>query len=45
VELILPDQGALLARVTPDAVESLALAVGKDVVVLVKSTSIEVLPG
>ena len=45
VEITLPDRGALLARVTPDAVERLALAVGKDVVALVKSTSIKVLPG
>jgi molybdate transport system ATP-binding protein len=45
VEISLPDQSALLARVMPDAIERLALAVGKDVVALVKSTSIEVLPG
>ena len=40
VEVILPDQGALLARVTPDAIERLSLAIGKDVMALVKSTSI-----
>jgi molybdate transport system ATP-binding protein len=45
VEVVLPDRGALLARVTLDAIDRLALAIGKDVVALVKSTSIEVLPG
>jgi molybdate transport system ATP-binding protein len=38
----LPD-GALLARVTPDAIMRLGLAVGSPVLALIKSTSIEVL--
>ena len=42
VEIALPD-GALLARVTPDAVARLALAPGGPVLALIKSTSIEVL--
>lgn len=42
VEIALPD-GALLARVTPDAVVQLALAPGSPVLALIKSTSIEVL--
>ena len=44
VEIALPD-GALLARVTPDAVARLALAPGGPVLALIKSTSIEVLGG
>jgi molybdate transport system ATP-binding protein len=41
VEIQLP-AGALLARVTPDAVARLGLAPGGDVLALIKSTSIEV---
>jgi molybdate transport system ATP-binding protein len=41
VEVALPD-GALLARVTPDAVARLGLTVGGPVLALIKSTSIEV---
>jgi molybdate transport system ATP-binding protein len=44
VEIALPD-GALLARVTPDAIARLALAPGGPVLALIKSTSIEVLGG
>jgi molybdate transport system ATP-binding protein len=44
VEIALPD-GALLSRVTPDAVTRLALAPGDPVLALIKSTSIEVLGG
>ena len=42
VEIALPD-GALLARVTPDAIARLALSPGIPVLALIKSTSIEVL--
>jgi molybdate transport system ATP-binding protein len=42
VEVALPD-GALLSRVTPDAIVRLGLAVGSPVLALIKSTSIEVL--
>jgi len=42
VELALPD-GALLARVTPDAVARLALLPGAPALALIKSTSIEVI--
>jgi molybdate transport system ATP-binding protein len=42
VEIALP-QGALLSRVTPDAVQRLALAQGVPVLALIKSTSIEIL--
>jgi molybdate transport system ATP-binding protein len=42
VEIALPD-GALLARVTPDAVVRLGLSTGAPVLALIKSTSIEVL--
>jgi molybdate transport system ATP-binding protein len=42
VEIALPD-GALLARVTPDAIVRLALTPGGPVLALIKSTSIEVL--
>jgi molybdate transport system ATP-binding protein len=45
VEIALPDQKALLARVTLDAVDRLALAVGKDVVALIEAAAIEILPG
>jgi molybdopterin-binding protein len=45
VDVALPDGVELLARVTPDAIERLTLAVGRDVVALVKSMSIEILPG
>lgn len=44
VEIGLPS-GALLARVTPDAVARLGLAPGENVLALIKSTSIEVLGG
>jgi molybdate transport system ATP-binding protein len=44
VEIALPD-GALLARVTPDAIVRLALAPGGPVLALIKSTSVEVLGG
>ena len=44
VEIALPD-GALLARVTPDAIARLALSPGAPVLALIKSTSIEVLSG
>jgi molybdate transport system ATP-binding protein len=44
VEVALPD-GALLARVTPDAIARLALSPGSPVLALIKSTSIEVLGG
>jgi molybdate transport system ATP-binding protein len=44
VEIALPD-GALLARVTPDAVLRLALVPDAPVLALIKSTSIEVLDG
>ncbi len=44
VEIALPD-GALLARVTPDAIARLALVPGGPVLALIKSTSIEVLEG
>ncbi|MSP01652.1 MAG: molybdenum ABC transporter ATP-binding protein [Acetobacteraceae bacterium] len=44
VEIALPE-GALLARVTPDAVARLGLAPGGPVLALIKSTSIEVLGG
>jgi molybdate transport system ATP-binding protein len=39
------DRESLLARVTPDAIELLGLAPGHEVVALVKSVSIEILPG
>jgi molybdate transport system ATP-binding protein len=42
VEIALPS-GALISRVTPDAIARLALAPGKPVLALIKSTSIEVL--
>ncbi len=42
VEIALPD-GVLLSRVTPDAIERLALEPGSAVLGLIKSTSIEVL--
>ena len=44
VEIALPD-GALLARVTPDAIARLSLSPGGPVLALIKSTSIEVLDG
>ena len=44
VEIALP-HGALIARVTPDAIARLALAPGNPVLALIKSTSIEVLGG
>ena len=44
VEIALPD-GALLARVTQDAIVRLVLAPGRPVLALIKSTSIEVLGG
>ena len=44
VEIALPT-GALLSRVTPDAIVRLALSPGKPVLGLVKSTSIEVIGG
>jgi molybdopterin-binding protein len=42
VEIALPD-GALLSRVTPDAVARLGLSPGGPVLALIKSTSIEML--
>jgi molybdate transport system ATP-binding protein len=42
VEIALPS-GALLARVTPDAIDRLRLSPGGPVLALIKSTSIEVL--
>ena len=42
VEIALP-KGALLSRVTPDAIARLALSSGSPVLALIKSTSIEVL--
>jgi molybdate transport system ATP-binding protein len=42
VEIMLPE-GALLSRVTPDAIANLALSPGTPVLALIKSTSIEVL--
>jgi molybdate transport system ATP-binding protein len=44
VEIALAE-GALLARVTPDAIDRLALSPGGPVLALIKSTSIEVLAG
>ena len=44
VEIALPD-GALLARVTPDAIVRLGLKIGGPVLALIKSTSIEVIGG
>jgi molybdate transport system ATP-binding protein len=44
VEIALAE-GALLARVTPDAIDRLALSLGCPVLALIKSTSIEVLAG
>ena len=44
VEIGLPN-GGLLSRVTPDAVMRLGLSSGSPVLALIKSTSIEVLPG
>jgi molybdate transport system ATP-binding protein len=44
VEIALAE-GALLARVTPDAIARLALSPGGPVLALIKSTSIEVLGG
>jgi molybdate transport system ATP-binding protein len=44
VEIAL-DAGSLLARVTPDAVDLLGLAPGREVVALVKAGLIEILPG
>jgi molybdate transport system ATP-binding protein len=38
------DDGSLLARVTPDAIELLGLAPGREVMALIKSVSIEILP-
>lgn len=42
VEIALPD-GALISRVTPDAITKLALGTDRPVLALIKSTSIEVL--
>jgi len=42
VEIALPS-GALIARVTPDAIVRLGLAPDRPVLALIKSTSIEVL--
>jgi molybdate transport system ATP-binding protein len=44
VEIALPS-GSLVSRVTSDAIARLALAPGKPVLALIKSTSIEVLGG
>jgi molybdate transport system ATP-binding protein len=44
VEIAL-DGASLLARITPDAIELLGLAPGCEVVALIKSVSVEILPG
>jgi molybdate transport system ATP-binding protein len=44
VEIALP-AGALISRVTPDAIARLALSPGQPVLALIKSTSIEILEG
>ncbi len=43
VEIALPGGGALISRVTSDAIVRLALSPGKPVLALIKSTSIEIL--
>ena len=43
VEIALPGGGALISRVTTDAIVRLALSSGSPVLALIKSTSIEVL--
>jgi molybdopterin-binding protein len=43
VEVALDGGGAVLSRVTPDAVQRLGLAPGETVLALVKSVAIEVL--
>ncbi len=45
VEVVLSDHTALLARITIDAVQRLGLTKGEKVIAMVKSVSIEVLPG
>jgi molybdate transport system ATP-binding protein len=45
VEVALPDQAGLLARISIDSVEGLRLAVGEPVVAMIKSESVEVMPG
>ena len=45
VEIAMPDQATLLARVTLDSIEHLALKVGRPVVAMIKSELIEILPG
>ncbi len=45
VEIAAPDQSAILARVTLDSIEHLGLRVGHPVLALIKSVSIEILPG
>jgi molybdate transport system ATP-binding protein len=45
VEMAMPDQQTILARVTLDSIEHLALRVGHPVVALIKSVSIEILAG
>jgi molybdopterin-binding protein len=45
LEVALPDQAGLLARLAIDSDERLGLAVGRPVVAIIKSVSIEVMPG
>jgi molybdate transport system ATP-binding protein len=45
VEVALPDQAGLLARISIDSVEGLRLVVGEPVVAMIKSESVEVMPG
>ena len=45
VEVAIDGNASLLARVTPDAIGRLNLIVGREVAALVKSMSLEVLPG
>jgi molybdate transport system ATP-binding protein len=45
VEVSLPGDNALLARVTPEAVQRLGLAVDREVTAMIKPMLIEVLPG
>jgi molybdate transport system ATP-binding protein len=45
VEVELGGNATLLARVTRDAIERVGLAVGRDAAALVKSMSVEILPG
>jgi molybdopterin-binding protein len=45
VEVGLGGNATLLARVTRDAIERVGLAVGRNAAALVKSISVEILPG